>query len=195
MKLLCILNTQLHFLFAFSWHSKPAVLWMWMWFPLTSVRESCFSSNITRSGRYRCMEWNTFSCLIFSLLKLCFQAIERGIYFEICYSPAIRGEYIVHTLKQWHTSCKSLWRLKEHFIYVLLQGVGKLHNCILFSSCVKLEKWDSWLQHYTGYTSYISDASARRHTLANALELVKATRGKVRMVIKTVSVQVPKDVV
>ena len=51
------------------------------------------------------------------------------------------------------------------------------------------------MQHYTGYTSYISDASARRHTLANALELVKATRGKVRMVIKTVSVQVPKDVV
>ena len=31
---------------------------------------------------------------------LCFQAIERGIYFEICYSPAIRGECNVHTLKQ-----------------------------------------------------------------------------------------------
>ena len=44
----------------------------------------------------------------------------------------------------------------------------------------------------------IADASAGRHTLANALELVKATRGKVRMIIKHqfgISVQVPQDIV
>lgn len=145
-------------------HSMPAVFWMWMWFPLTSVRESCFSSNITRSGRYICMKINkqhrTF--LMFAYLPLvktlCFQAIERGIYFEICYSPAIRGECNVHTLEQWHGSCMHLcenWWSTSYICYCkeMVKATQRVYICLVWNLIV-FEEWHNWLQHYTGCMSY-----------------------------------------
>lgn len=115
----------------FPSHSMPAVFWMWMWFPSTSVRESCFSSNITRSGRYICTKWSKqHHTLLMSdiCLLLAFKALfsgnwERNLLWDLlftCYSRWVQCTHPRTMTWQLQVSVKTFWSSTSY--HMLLQG-------------------------------------------------------------------------
>ncbi|RUS13723.1 RNase P subunit p30-domain-containing protein [Endogone sp. FLAS-F59071] len=101
------------------------------------------------------------------------QAIERGVYFEICYSAGIRGESEEHGRLFGDKKC-----LDDGLVHIVSNGKSLAQffiSCgfVRVRGCMYLSK-----KILTYHTSQFTDQSARRHLISNAQSLVRVSRGK-----------------